>query len=167
MSTSTRSNIAIAILWIAILLATGYYIVEGLKVIAEPVSKIIVAVLTGLFALIGVYFTHVLTTLREREADQVRRKQERYAAILEGLVPYIRSDGDKADEFAVPVLHAYVVGERRVASAIARFLEDRTSKKLDTIVSSMRVDLGMEPLDPDTSTEGLLAPKIIETAGLK
>ena len=142
MNRATRSNLALAILWAAILLATGYFIVEGLKVLVEPVSKIIVAVLTGLFVLIGAYVTHVLATQREREAEQVRRKQDRYAAILEGLVPYIRSKGAKADEFAVPVLHAYVVGERRVVSAIARFLENRTSDQLDDIVRSMREDLG-------------------------
>ena len=159
MNKTNRSNLAIAILWAAILLATGYFIVEGLKVLAEPVSKVIVAVLTGLFALIGIYVTHVLTTQREREAEQVRRKQERYAAILEGLVPYIRSKGAKADEFAVPVLHAYVVGDRRVASAISMFLEDRTADRLDAIVHSMREDLGMETLEEGTSTKGLLPPQ--------
>jgi hypothetical protein len=158
MNSATRSNLALAILWAAILLVTGYFIVEGLKTLAEPVSKIIVAVLTGLFALIGAYVTHVLTTQREREAEQVRRKQERYAEILQGLVPYIRSQGAKADEFAVPVLRAYVVGDKQVALAIARFLTARTFENLDAIVASMRRDLGMETLADGTSTRGLLPP---------
>lgn len=106
MSRARRTDLALVILWAAILLGAAYFIVVGLKVLAEPVSKIIVAVLTGLFALIGAYVTHVLTTEREREAEQTRRKQERYAGILQGLVPYIRSQGAGADEFAVPVLHA-------------------------------------------------------------
>jgi hypothetical protein len=113
MNKTTRTNLALAILWAAILLVTAYFIVEGLKALAEPVSKIIVAVLTGLFALIGAYITHVLTSQREREAEQIRRKQERYAAILDGLVPYIRSEGADQDEFARSVLHAYVVGDKK------------------------------------------------------
>jgi hypothetical protein len=156
MKKTTLTNLGLAVLWAAILLTTAVFIVRGLRELAEPTSKIIVAVLTGLFALIGAYITHVLTTQREREAEQLRRKQERYAAILEGLVPYIRSKGANVDEFAKPVLHAYVVGERRVASAINRFLESRTAQGLDEIVRAMREDLGMEPLEKSTSTEGLL-----------
>lgn len=159
MDSVTRSNLALAVLWGAILLATGYFMVVGLGVLVEPVSKIIVAVLTGLFALIGAYVTHVLTTQREREAEQVRRKQERYAEILQGMVPYIRSKGEN-DAFAVSVLHAYVVGHNSVAKAIAGFLAARTPDNLDAIVNSMRKDLGMEALQEGTSTAGLLpAPK--------
>jgi hypothetical protein len=47
-----------------------------------------VGVLDGVFALIGAIVTHVPTTRREREADQLRRRHERYAAILEQLVPF-------------------------------------------------------------------------------
>jgi hypothetical protein len=157
---NTRNNIALAILWGAILWAAVWFVVEGLKVFAEPVSKIIVAVLTGLFALIGAYVTHVLAIQKEREVEQLRRKQERYAAILEGLVRYIRSQGSNVDEFAKPVLHAYVVGDKRVASTINRFLESRTHERLDAIIIAMREDLGMEALTEDTSTKDLLpAPK--------
>ena len=145
MNSTTRTNLALGVLWAAILLVTAYFIVEGLKELAEPTSKIIVAVLTGLFALIGAYITHVLTTQREREAEQLRRKQERYAAILEGLFPYIRSKGIAADDFAKPVLHAYVVGDKRVASAINRFLQSRSAERLDD-EARCRKDLGMEAL---------------------
>jgi hypothetical protein len=156
MNKAIRSNHALVVLWGFILFTTAYFIIEGLKVITEPLSKVIVAVLTGLFVLIGAYLTHVLANQREREVEQIRRKQERYAQILEGLVPYIRSKGAKADEFAVPVLHAYVVGEKRVASAIACFLNKRTSENLDAIIRSMREDLGMENLEEGTTTKNLL-----------
>lgn len=83
MNSNTRSNLALGILWAAILLSALYFITVGLRVLAEPVSKVVVAILTGLFALIGAYVTHVLTTQREREAEQVRRKQARYEDILQ------------------------------------------------------------------------------------
>lgn len=164
MNSIKRSDVALALLWLVILLAAAYFVAAGVRTLAEPVSKIIAAVLTGLLALIGAYVTHVLATQREREKDQMQRKQERYAEILQGLVPYIRSKGAKADEFAVPVLHAYVVGSKQVASDISRFLANRTTDSLDAIVASMREDLGMEKLEKGTSTRGLLpAPDQVGT----
>ena len=159
MKRETRSSLPLAILWVAILLTTVYFIVEGLKVAAEPTSKIIAAVLTGLFALIGGYITHLLATERERGAEQLRRKQERYAKILDGLIPYIRDPDAKAVKFANPVLHAYVASDKRVASAIHSFLNARTSANLDAIINSMRKDLRMEALESSTSTEGLVPAK--------
>lgn len=117
--------------------------------------------------MIGTYVNHILTVDREREADRLRRKQERYAAILEGLVPYIRSKGAEPDAFATAVLQAYIVGEPRVAHAIRMFTLDGTSERLDKIVSAMRADLGMEPLIDLAPTAGLLPPpKATETGSI-
>lgn len=146
MGSNTRTNIALAVLWAAILGATLYVAIQGLSVVLDATARIITAIITGLFVLIGAYVTHVLTTQRERETEQLRQKQERYASILDGLVSYIRNKGEDSDSFAMAVLHAYVVGDESVAEAIRKFTKDRTSQNLDQIVLSMRKDLGMEPL---------------------
>jgi len=72
----------------------------GLSVTLDAVSKIVVAVITGAFGIATAVVTHALTVQRERDAEQLRRKQERYAQILERLSPYIRNRGDPTDGFA-------------------------------------------------------------------
>jgi len=159
MAPNTRTHIALAILWTVILGATLYVAVQGLSAVLDATSKIIAAIITGLFALIGAFVTHVLTTQRKREAEQLRRKQDRYASILDGLVPYIRSQGEDTDAFAMAVLHAYVVGDESVAEAIRDFTKTRTAENLDEIVQSMRADLGMKQLPQiqgSSFTSGLL-----------
>ncbi len=158
MTATEKSNLALAVLWAAIIGVTLYMLFYGLSVVVEATSKIVVAVLTGTFALVGAYVTHVLSIQKEREAEALRRKQERYAAILEGLVPYIRAKGADSDAFATAVLHAYVVGNRHVAEAIHQFIKERTSQNLDSIVHFMREDLGMEGLMGVAPTAGLLPP---------
>jgi len=134
----------------------GVAVFYGLSVTLDAVSKIVVAVITGAFGIATAVVTHALTVQRERDAEQLRRKQERYAQILERLSPYIRNRGDPTDGFATAVLHAYVVGAPAVAAGIRDFMSSRDGKTLDRVIAAMRTDLGMEPLAMETSIQGLL-----------
>ncbi len=160
MVSTSKANVYLAVLWLLIIGMILYMVLYGLSVVVDATSKIVVAILTGLFVLAGAFITHVLALQKDREAEVLRRKQERYAAILEGLVPYIRAKGMESDAFATAVLHSYVVGDKWVAEAIHQFVKERTSERLDKIVYWMRKDLGMEDLMGVAPTAGLLpAPK--------
>jgi len=158
MKSDKGARIAQAILWFAILGATLYMAIHGLSVIVDSTSKIVAAILTGLFGLVGAYVTHVLSVQSQRDAERLRRKQDCYAEIMQRLVPYIRSKGEGADELAPAVLYSYVVADETVAKAICDFTKSRTSDKLDEIVESMRKDLGMPSLNGVAPTTGLLPP---------
>lgn len=167
MGTTNKTNLYLAIIWLLVFGVTLYMIFHGLSVVIEATSKIIVAILTGMFVMAGAFLSHILAQQKEREAEVLRRKQERYAAILEGLVPYIRAKGADSDAFATAVLHSYVVGDIWVAEAIHQFINERTSENLDRIIYWMRKDLGMEDLMGVAPTAGLLpAPKANELGTL-
>jgi hypothetical protein len=165
MSRATLLNVALAALWAIALLAGGLAVYYGLRVAVDAASKIFVAVITGIFGILAAYVTHVFSVQRERGAEQLRRKQERYSEILKALAPYLRSRGDDSDAFATAVLHAYVVGSPAVAEAIRNFMAARNVKSLDGVVSSMRSDLGMPRLDEATTTASLLPTPPAKTLG--
>jgi flagellar motor component MotA len=80
----------ITVLWaivIGVTIGTAWY---GFRVVAEPISKIIVAIIGAAAILLGAILTHALTTLREQKIELQRQRQTNYASILEKLTPYVR-----------------------------------------------------------------------------
>lgn len=105
----SRKNLPVAILWLLLLLGVAGATVYGLQVALDAVSKVIVAVLAGVFGLLAAVLTHALARERERETEWTRLKQQKYSVILSKLAKYVRSNKEDADEFATAVLDAYLI----------------------------------------------------------
>ena len=151
-----RSEVAIVVLWIALLAAAGLATKYALAAALDAVSKVVVAVLAGFFVLMAAVLTHALAEHRERALEARRRKQERYADILERLGPYLRESSQSSDNFSAAVLNASIVGAPGVLRAIRKFRNTKHTAELDEIILAMRSDLEMPHVENEMiSTAGL------------
>jgi hypothetical protein len=142
-----RPRLDVGILWGLFVLVAVAATLYGLKVVTDSVSKIVVAVITGAFGIMVAIATHALAELREREMEAWRKKQERYAGILERLGAYVRDHEQNNDAFATAVLQSYIVSAAPVIAKVRVFIDHRTAESLDGVVIAMRADLALAPID--------------------
>lgn len=148
-------------LWAVFVVVAIAATMYGLKVVTDSVSKIVVAVVTGTFGIMVAIVTHAMTQLRERELEAWRKKQERYALILERLGSFVRDRTENNDTFASAVLQSYVVAAPSVIVAVRAFMRTPEAQSLDEVVTAMRSDLELALLPVDSGVEprgGLTRP---------
>lgn len=156
-------NIGIAVLWDLFIFVAAKTVTSVLQAATASLAKVAIAVLTGVFALIGAVVTHALNARHDRELDDLRRKRDSYASILNLIAPFVRAQSETSEALTTALLQATIVGTPRVASAVRAFLEDKAAAKLDEVLAAMRDDLDMAPAS--IRTTGLFPAKKTDSLG--
>jgi hypothetical protein len=167
-----RFRYGVAVLWLLFFAGAIIAVIFGLRVVTDNVGKILVAIITGTGGVMVAIVTHALAQARERELEEWRRKQERYAKILAQLAGYVRSRPESKDEFAAAVLESFLIASLPVIRAVHVYMRVHDANALDDVVAAMREDLGLPKVSAPASdaqaqssgdlTVGLFPPATVD-----
>jgi len=142
-----RQDVAIALLWAAILIVIGLVVRYALGPLLQATAQVLAAVVSAMAIILGGILTHAFTQIREQDLAQRKTQQENYKTLLAKIDQVIRTPNSPNDEFVKVHLESWVVGSAEVIQYTRELLDSTTPEKrkeaLEQLLKAMRKDVGL------------------------